>query len=259
MYSRFDPEARIAVMQATEEARELGHSEVGPDHVLLGLLSNMRGSTFALLTEHGLRLDSAREVVVAQRAALAETQQSPTGKPDSDASDEGSTDSDPNLDRGLDEDREALRAIGIDLDKVREAVRSTFGDDLTEQWGERQERRGRRGQRGRRHHGGGGRGRRGPRSRQFADRGEFSDSLIGILRDLRHSTMRDASLERTERRGERGERGDRRQRGPALTADRLLFAIARSEDPVAQAVLGWANDAAALRATIEARATQPAG
>ena len=66
-------------MQATEEARELGHSEVGPDHVLLGLLSNMRGSTFALLTEHGLRLDSAREVVVAQRAALAETQPSPTG------------------------------------------------------------------------------------------------------------------------------------------------------------------------------------
>ena len=87
MYSRFDPEARIAVMQATEEARELGHSEVGPDHVLLGLLSNMRGSTFALLTEHGLRLDSAREVVVAQRAALAETQPSPTGTPDSDVSD----------------------------------------------------------------------------------------------------------------------------------------------------------------------------
>ena len=189
MFSRFDPEARIAVMQATEEARELGHSEVGPDHVLLGLLSNLRGSTFALLTEHGLRLDSAREVVVAQRAALAETQPSPTGTPDSDVPDEDSTDPNP----GLDEDREALRAIGIDLDKVREAVRSTFGDDITEQWGERQDRRGRRGQRGRRHHGGGGRGRRGPRSRQFADRGEFSDSLIGILRDLRHSTMRDAS------------------------------------------------------------------
>ena len=183
-------------MQATEEARELGHSEVGPDHVLLGMLSNMRGSTFALLTEHGLRLDSAREVVVAQRAALAETQPSPTGTPDSDASDEDSTAP------GLDEDREALRAIGIDLDKVREAVRSTFGDDITEQWGERQDRRGRRGQRGRRHHRGGGRGRRGPRSRQFADRGEFSDSLIGILRDLRHSTMRDASPSR-ERRGER--------------------------------------------------------
>ncbi len=96
-------------------------------------------------------------------------------------------------DPGLDEDREALRAIGIDLDKVREAVRSTFGDDITEQWGERQDRRGRRGQRGRRHHRGGGRGRRGPRSRQYADRGEFSDSLIGILRDLRHSTMHDAS------------------------------------------------------------------
>ena len=50
---------------------------------------------------------------------------------------------------------------------------------------------------------------------------------------------------------------DRRQRGPALTADRLLLAITRSEDPVAQAVLGSANDAAALRTTIEARATEP--
>ena len=128
MLSRFDPEARIAMMQATEEANELGHSEVGPDHVLLGLLSNLRGSTFVLLTEHGLRLDSAREVVVARRAALAETQPSPTGTPDSDV---------PDPDPGLDEDREALRAIGIDLDKVREAVRSTFGDDITEQWGER--------------------------------------------------------------------------------------------------------------------------
>jgi Clp amino terminal domain, pathogenicity island component len=255
MYSRFDPEARIAVMQATEEARELGHSEVGPDHVLLGLLSNMRGSTFALLTEHGLRLDSAREVVVAQRAALAASQPSPTRN--SDTSDQDSADPDRGLDPGLEEDREALRAIGIDLDKVREAVRSTFGDDITEEWGERHGRSGRRGQRGRRHHGGGGRGRRGPRSRQFADRGEFSDSLIGILRDLRHTTMRDASRERRERRGERGERGDRRQRGPALTADRLLLAIARSNDPVAQAVLGWANDVSALRTAIEARATQP--
>jgi hypothetical protein len=257
MFPRFDPEARIAVMQATEEARELGHSEVGPDHVLLGLLSNMRGSTFALLTEHGLRLDSAREVVVAQRALRDEARPSPSATPDADVPGEDSADSD------LDEDREALRAIGIDLDKVREAVRSTFGDDITEQWGERRDRRGRRGERGRHHHEGGGRGRRGPRSRQFTDRGEFSDSLVAILRDLRRSTLRDAGEERSgdrsERRRERGERGERRQRGPALTADRLLLAIARSEDPVAQAVLGWANDAAALRAAIEERATQPTG
>ncbi len=43
MHSRFDTEARIAVAQATDIARELGHREVGPDHLLLGLLANMRG------------------------------------------------------------------------------------------------------------------------------------------------------------------------------------------------------------------------
>ena len=60
------------------------------------------------------------------------------------------------------EDREALRGIGIDLDKVREAVRGRFGEDLSDGWGERAERgpRGRgHGRRGHRHHGRG----RGPR------------------------------------------------------------------------------------------------
>src|SRR3954453_17501413 len=63
MQSRFDTEARIAVTQAADIARELGHTEVGPDHLLLGLLANARGTAFAVLTDHGLRLDTAREVV----------------------------------------------------------------------------------------------------------------------------------------------------------------------------------------------------
>ena len=66
MYSRFDTEARIAVAQATDLARELGHSQVGPDHLLLGLLANMRGTAYAALADHGLRLEAARDLVVTQ-------------------------------------------------------------------------------------------------------------------------------------------------------------------------------------------------
>ena len=67
-----------------------------------------------------------------------------------------------------DEDREALRAIGIDLDKVREAVRGKFGDDLAEGWGGRggRSRKGGRGGRG-----GCGEGHRGPRHPRSAGYG----------------------------------------------------------------------------------------
>src|SRR3954451_9478801 len=140
MHSRFDTEARIAVAQATDIARELGHTEVGPDHLLLGLLANARGTAHAALTDHGLRLDTAREIVAAQHVdAVGETE---TDDLDRDA--DGAPTS-------YDEDREALRAIGIDLDRVREAVRANLGQDLSDGWASRPD-RGRRGGRGRHHH-----------------------------------------------------------------------------------------------------------
>ena len=77
MQSRFDTEARIAVAQAADIARELGHTEVGPDHLLLGLLANARGTAYAALTDHGLRLDAAREIVAAQHV-------DPVDEPDTD-------------------------------------------------------------------------------------------------------------------------------------------------------------------------------
>ncbi len=255
MQSRFDTEARIAVTQAADIARELGHTEVGPDHLLLGLLANPRGTAYAALTDHGLRLDAAREIVVAQHV-------DPVDEPD--------TDIDPAAEpapTSYDEDREALRAIGIDLDRVRDAVRTNLGQDLSDGWASRPERgrpgRGRQGGPGRRggrgreergdgrrgrgrhhHHDPEGRGRRGPRSRR-GDGPRFSRELRGLLRDVRHSVLRDRYDD---------ERGSR-QEVPGLSGARLLLALTRSEDPVVQAVLAGATDLDGLRAQAEAAVT----
>ncbi len=127
MQSRLDTEARIAVAQAADIARELGHPEVGPDHLLLGLLANARGTAYSALTDHGLRLETAREIVAAQHVDRLD-------RPDLDAED-----ADPAA-TSYDDDREALRAIGIDLDRVRDAVRTNLGQDLTDGWASRPDR-----------------------------------------------------------------------------------------------------------------------
>jgi ATP-dependent Clp protease ATP-binding subunit ClpA len=259
MHSRFDTEARIAVAQATDIARELGHSEVGPDHLLLGLLANMRGTAYAALTDHGLRLDAARDLVAAHHVDVTAdaTDNDPAAEPD-----------------GLDEDREALRAIGIDLDRVREAVRENLGADLTSGWGARPE-RGRRGRarsargerrergertertereerdegdergerrRGRGHHGHHhGRGRRGPRSAR-SDGPHFSAGLRDVLHDVRRSTLRDR-LDRD---------ADVRHGAPGMTGQRLVLALIDSDDTVVGTILATATDLDGLRARIEA-------
>ena len=208
MQSRFDTEARIAVAQAADIARELGHTEVGPDHLLLGLLANARGTAYAALTDHGLRLDAAREIVAAQHV-------DPVDEPDTDGDDRGRRPAP----TSYDEDREALRAIGIDLDRVRDAVRTNLGQDLSDGWASRPE-RGRRGGRGRRgrhhhHHDHEGRGRRGPRSRR-GDGPRFSRELRGLLRDVRRTVLRDRL---DDDRGSRRERARHVRRPAAGRAD----------------------------------------
>lgn len=229
MYTRFDTESRIAVAQATDLAHELGHREVGPDHLLLGLLANMRGTAYAALTDHGLRLDAARDLVVAHHVDVVE--------------DDSDTES-PDRPDGLQEDREALRAIGIDLDRVREAVRDNLGADLTAGWGSRPERGRRRqrdrGRRGHQH----GRGRRGPRSERTGGP-HFSAALRDVLHDVRRATMRDR-LDRLDR------DADERRGAPGLTGRRLLLALIGSDDPVVSAVLATATDLDGLRARMEA-------
>jgi len=210
MQTRFDTEARIAVTQATDIARELGHREVGPGHLLAGLLANPRGTAYAALHDHGLELEAARALVATHHV---------DAEPESDRdSGEGRAHS-----ARYDEDREALKAIGIDLDRVRDAVRANLGDDLAEGWADRPRRD--RGRSRRHHHHGQGRGRRGPRSRRDGLR--FSRQLRALLREARRSMS-------------------------GLTGAGLLVALTRSDDPAVQAVLVTADSLDGLKAQAEA-------
>ena len=244
MHTRFDTESRIAVAQATDIARELGHREVGPGHLLLGLLANPRGTAYAALWDHGVNLDAARDLVATHHV-------DPEPEPDDE----------PEQGEGYDEDREALKAIGIDLDRVREAVRANLGADLAERWADRPDRergrgrsrRGERRSRRHRHHqdhhhvGQSGRGRRGPRSRRD-DSPRFSRELRALLRDIRRSALRDR-VEVEDR--------DESRRVPGMTGARLLVALTRSDDPAVQAVLATSTGIEGLRAQAEAAVARP--
>jgi len=251
MHSRFDTESRIAVAQATDIARELGHQEVGPGHLLLGLLANPRGTAYAALWDHGIELETARDLV-------AQHHVDPEPEPDP-ATQDGAPEPD------YAEDREALLAIGIDLDQVREAVRTNLGADLAEGWAKRADRKRSRSDRRRRrhhrhHHGHDhhhdhqreerheGRGRRGPRSRRV-EGPRFSRELRALLRDVRRATLRDR-LDAEDRAQARGV--------PGMTGARLLVALTRSDDPAVRAVLATSTGIEGLRAQAEA-ATKPVG
>jgi ATP-dependent Clp protease ATP-binding subunit ClpA len=95
MFERFTEEARHVVVRAQEEARRLSSHHIGTEHLLLGLL-DQDSPTAAVLVRHGL----TRESTVAAIRAF-------TGA------------------EGL--DAEALGAVGIDLDAVRDSVEAAFG------------------------------------------------------------------------------------------------------------------------------------
>jgi ATP-dependent Clp protease ATP-binding subunit ClpA len=116
MFERFSRSARVAVVLAQEEARELKAREIGPEHVLVGALQSAGHDLSAVLAGYGL----TAEVI---RARLA-------------AGDED----------GLEGDAEALRSIGIDLHAVRDSIARAFGaeafDDALRKSGRRPRRRG---------------------------------------------------------------------------------------------------------------------
>jgi len=93
MFERFTEAARYAVVGAQTYAREFRHSEIGAEHVLLGLLDDGQGVAARVL--HGLGVED--QAVRDQVASF--------GSPDS----------------------EALKSIGIDLDEVRRQAEKTFG------------------------------------------------------------------------------------------------------------------------------------
>ena len=63
MFERFTDRARQAVSVAADEARELGHDHVGPEHILLGLLREEDTVAAHALDDCGVTLDGARSVL----------------------------------------------------------------------------------------------------------------------------------------------------------------------------------------------------
>jgi ATP-dependent Clp protease ATP-binding subunit ClpA len=106
MFERFTGEARTVVVAAQEEARRLGHDFIGTEHVLISLLADPGGAIARALAEAGVDAEFVRADIVRRvgphppdlSAAAAEQ-----------------------------EDAEALKAIGIDLDQVRKAIEANFG------------------------------------------------------------------------------------------------------------------------------------
>jgi ATP-dependent Clp protease ATP-binding subunit ClpA len=111
MFERFTREARDVVVQAQEAARGLGHESIEAEHLLLGLMAVGRAAE--VLADLEVDAERASEEVGARVAGRAAP------------------------------DAEALAAVGIDLDAVRERVEEAFGPGALE--GTRAMRRRRRG------------------------------------------------------------------------------------------------------------------
>jgi ATP-dependent Clp protease ATP-binding subunit ClpA len=119
MFERFSRNARVAVVLAQEEARELESDDIRPEHLLVGVVQSAGRDLAGLLSGYGLTSDAIR-------GRLASS---------------GSSD-----DSTFDEDAEALRSIGIDLRAVRDSVSRAFGadawDNALRKSGRRRRRRG---------------------------------------------------------------------------------------------------------------------
>jgi ATP-dependent Clp protease ATP-binding subunit ClpA len=107
MFERFTGSARQVIVQAQHNARRLGHNYIGTEHLLLAA-ATLDEPASAVLREQGV----TPEHIEARIASIIGPGQS-------------STEADPL--QGL--DRDALAAIGIDLDVVRARIEAAFGPD----------------------------------------------------------------------------------------------------------------------------------
>jgi ATP-dependent Clp protease ATP-binding subunit ClpA len=101
MFERFTVQARGVVINAQAAAKQLRHSSIGTEHLLLALLDSGSAATRALLHDAGL----TRELVIADIDRLLRTPGDVLGE----------------------DDAAALQEIGIDLDAVRAKVEEVFG------------------------------------------------------------------------------------------------------------------------------------
>ena len=233
MHSRFDTEARIAVTQAADIARELGHTEVGPDHLLLGLLANPRGTAYAALTDHGLRLDAAREIVAAQHV-------DPVDEPDTDV------DRRPPSPRPRRTTRTARPCVPSASTSTASATRSapTSARTSSDGWASRPERGRRGGRRPSRRSRSRGARRRSPWTRRITTTTTRAAAVVApaaaaaTARASRASCAPCCATYAARSCGTaRRRRAGRGSEVPGMSGARLLLALTRSEDPVVQAVL----------------------
>lgn len=116
MFERFSRHARVAVVLAQEEARELDAGEIRPEHLLVGVLQSAGRELSSAFAGFGLTADVVRDRLGAGG------------------------------DESFEDDADALRSIGIDLHAVRDNVNRAFGentfDDALRNSGRRRGRRG---------------------------------------------------------------------------------------------------------------------
>jgi ATP-dependent Clp protease ATP-binding subunit ClpA len=111
MFERFTDGARYVVVQAQKDARRLGHNYIGCEHLLLAAAAADEPAG-AILRDQGVTPERV------QAEILRTIGSGPGAGP-------AANSADPLL--GL--DREALAAIGIDLDVVRARIEAAFGPD----------------------------------------------------------------------------------------------------------------------------------
>jgi ATP-dependent Clp protease ATP-binding subunit ClpA len=99
MFERFSDRARQVVQGAQDQARQLGHSFIGTEHLLLAILNLDGGIAHDVLIEAGTSYDSVRR-------GVAGVDYHKIDAPD---------------------DAEALESIGIDLNAVKAKLEEAFG------------------------------------------------------------------------------------------------------------------------------------
>jgi ATP-dependent Clp protease ATP-binding subunit ClpA len=102
MFERFTAQARSVVVQAEQEARELGHRSIATQHILLAMSGRPDSAAGRTL--------GALELLEAQVREDVRHANRPDDRPPF-----------------TDEDAQALRSVGIDLDEVRRTVEDAFG------------------------------------------------------------------------------------------------------------------------------------
>ncbi len=105
MFERFTDRARNVVVYARDEARTHGHGYVGTEHLLLALMREEDGVAARVLADAGVSPNDIRTAVldIVGTSDLV-----------------GPSDAD------------ALRAIGIDVDSIRDRIEETFGPGALE-------------------------------------------------------------------------------------------------------------------------------